>query len=72
MLKRCRGNVYSTFERNYQTFNKDITKSSFGRHVGGQEYALQRGGQYKLYYFLEKSKCHKISPLNSFPLKIQV
>ena len=22
MLKRCRGNVYSTFERNYQTFNK--------------------------------------------------
>ena len=44
-------------------------KSSFGRHVGGQEYALQHGRQYKSYYFAEKSKCHKISPLNAFPLK---
>ena len=35
-------------------------KSSFGRHVGGQEYALQHGGQYKSYYSVEKSKCHKI------------
>ena len=23
-------------------------------------------------YFVEKSKCHKISPLNAFPLKFQV
>ena len=30
---------------------------------------LQHGGQYKWYYFVEKSKCHKISPLNAFPLK---
>ena len=47
MLKRWRGNVYSTSERNYQTFNKIKAKSSFGRHVGGQEYAIQHGGQYK-------------------------
>ena len=48
-----------------------LAKSSFGRHVGGQEYALQHGGQYKSYYFVEKSKCHKISPLNAFPLKFR-
>ena len=47
MLKRWLYNVYSTSERNYQTFNKLKTKSSFGRHVGGQEYAIQHGGQYK-------------------------
>ena len=49
MLKRWRGNVYSTSERNYQTFNKIYAKNSFGRLVGGQEYALQHGGQYKSY-----------------------
>ena len=49
MSKRWRGNVYSTSERNYQTFSKILAKSSFGRHVGGQEYALQHGGQYKSY-----------------------
>ena len=47
-------------------------ESSFGRHVGGHEYALQHGGQYKSYYFVEKSKCHKISPFNAFPLKFRV
>ena len=46
-------------------------KSSFDRRVGGHEYALQHGGQYKSYYFVEKSKCHKISPLNAFPLKFR-
>ena len=71
MLKRLCGNVYSTSERNCQTFNKVKTKSSFGRHVEGQEYALQHGSQYKSYYFVEKSKCHKISPLNEFPLKFR-
>ena len=35
------GSVYSTSERNYETFNKIQAKSSFGRHFGGQEYALQ-------------------------------
>ena len=45
MLKRWNGNVYSTSERNYLTFNKVKAKSSFGRHVGGHEYALQHGGQ---------------------------
>ena len=41
MLKSWRGNVYSTSERNYQTFNKIQAKSGFRRPVGGQEYALQ-------------------------------
>ena len=36
---------------------------------GGQEYALQHGGQYESYYFVEKLKYHKLSPLNVFPLK---
>ena len=40
LLKRCRGNVYSTSERNYQMFNKIQAKTSFGRHVEGQDYAL--------------------------------
>ena len=71
-VERWCGNVYSTSERNYQTFNKISAKSSFVRHVGGQEYALQHGGQYKSYYFVEKSKYHKISPLNAFPLNFQV
>ena len=61
-------NVYSTSERTIK-LNKICAKSSFGSHVGGQEYALQHGGQCKSYYFVEKSKCHKISPLNAFPLK---
>ena len=72
MLKRWCGNVYSTSERDFQTFNKILGKSRFDRHVGGQENALQHGGQYKLYYFVEKSKCHKIAPLNVFPLKFRV
>ena len=72
IVEKMSGNVYSTSERNYQTFNKIQAKSSFGRHVGGQEYALQHGGQYKSYYFVEKSKCYKISPLNAFPLKFRV
>ena len=72
MLKRWCGNVFSTSERNYQTFNEIQTKSSIGRHVGGQEYALQHGRQYKSYYFVEKSKRHKISPLNAFPLKFRL
>ena len=70
MLKRWCGNDYSTSERNYQTFNKIKAKSSFGRHIGEQEYALQHSGQYKSYYFVEKSKSHKMSPSN--PLKFRV
>ena len=65
MLKRWYGNVYSTCERNYQAFNNILAKSSFGRHVGGQEHALQHGGQYKSCYFVEKSKYPKISLLNA-------
>ena len=66
------GNVFSTSERNYQTFNKIQAKSSFGRHVGGREYALQHGGQlqYKWYCFVEKSECHKISPLNAEAIRV--
>ena len=47
-------------------------KVFFGRHVGGQEYALQYSSQSKSYYFVEKSKCHKIPPLNAFPFKLRV
>ena len=36
MSKRWCGNVNSTSERNYQTFNKLQAKSIFSRHVGGQ------------------------------------
>ena len=72
LLKRWCGNVNSTSERNYQTFNKIQEKSSFGRQVGGQEYDLQHCSQYHIYYFVEKSKCHKISTLNAFPLKCRV
>ena len=39
---------------------------------GGQQYTLQHGSQYKSCYFAEKSKCHKISPSNAFPLKFRV
>ena len=53
-------------------FNKIQAKRSFGWHVGGQEYALQHGSQYKSYYFVEKSKWHKVSPLNAFALKFGV
>ena len=53
-VERWCGNVNSTSERNYQTFNKLQAKSIFGRHVGGQEYALQHVGQYKSYYFVDK------------------
>ena len=69
---RVISSINSTSKRNYRTFNKIQAKSSFGRHVGEQEYALQHGGQYKSYYFIEESKCHEISPLNAFLLKFRV
>ena len=60
-------------ERNYLTFNTIQAKSSFGSHVGGQEYALQHGGQYKFYYLLKnQSTYHKTPPLNAFPLNFRV
>ena len=65
--------TFSASERNYLTFNKIRAKSSFRRHVGGQEYALQHGGQYKSYNLLKNQlNYHKISPLNAFPLKFRV
>ena len=39
-------------------------KSALGRTL--------HGGQYKSHYFVEKSKCHIISPLIAFPLKFRV
>ena len=76
MLKRWCGNIYSTSERNYQTFYKIQEKSSFGRHVGEDMYALQHGVQYKS-FFVEKSKCRKrikclpkLRFLSNFGLKI--
>ena len=72
LLKRWCGGIYRKSENNYQTFNKIQVKGSFGCHVGGQVYALQHGGQYKSYYFVEKSKCHKLYPSNVSPLKVHV
>ena len=57
MLKRWCGNVYSTSERNYQTFNKIQAKSSFGRHVGGQEYALQNVVCYTAVFRVVTQRC---------------
>ena len=45
------------------------TDMNWGLHT---EYTLQHGGRYKSYYFVEKSKSYKISPLNAFPLKFRV
>jgi len=68
MLKRWCGICYSKSEQNYQMFNKIQAKSSFGHHVGGQEYALQNGIQYKSYYFVEKNQ----SAIKYLPLKFGV
>ena len=43
-----------------------------GRYIRWHTLVLQHGGQYKSCYFVEKSKCLKISPLNAFPLKFRV
>ena len=73
---KCRKYDVVTFTAHLRVTIKRLTrykqKGRFGRHVGGQEYALQHSGQYKSYYFVEKSKCYKISPLNAFPLKFRV
>ena len=42
------------FDPNDQTFNKIKASCSFGRHIEGQSRTLQRGGQYKSFYFVEK------------------
>ena len=50
------------------------TKSKNNKiHLCGQECALQHGGQYRSYYFVEKSKCLNISLfINAFPRKFRV
>ena len=55
----------STSKCNSQMLNKMQAKSSFAS-------IPTWSGQYKSYYFVEKSKCDKIYPLNTFPLKFQV
>ena len=59
-----------TFRAHLNVTIKYLTQYSFGRHVGGQEYALQHDGQYKSCYFVEKSKYHKMSPLNALSFQI--
>ena len=54
MLKRWCDNVNSMFKQNCQMFNKRQAKSSFASIPTWL-------GQYKSYYVVEKSKCHKIS-----------
>ena len=50
-----------------------LRKSLFVSQGGWGERKREHAGQvllrYPSYYFVEKSKCHKISPLNAFPLK---
>ena len=72
MLKRWCGSFYSTSERNYQTFDQMQAKSSFGCHVGGQEYVFQHGDQYKSYHFVENQSAIKYLPLMCFLSKIRV
>ena len=55
----------STSKCNSQMLNKMQAKSSFAS-------IPTWSGQYKSYHFVEKSKCDKIYPLNTFPLKFQV
>ena len=73
---KCWKDDVVTFTANLSVTIKRLTKiqakTSFCRYFGGQEYALQHHSQYKSYYFVEKSKCHIISPLNVFPLKLRV
>ena len=54
IIKEMFDSVYTIFERNYQAFSK--IQVSFGRHVGGQSCALQQGGRYKSYHFVEKNE----------------
>ena len=65
LLRRLCVNAFITFERNYQTFNKIQAKRKFWP-------PCWRARVYKSYYFVEKSKYHKISPLHAFPLKFLV
>ena len=65
LLVRLCGNVFITFERNYETFNKIHAKSSFGSHVGGQEYTNHTT-------LLKHQSAIKISPLHAFSLKFLV
>ena len=62
---KCSEDDVVTFTTHLSVTIKRLTrqaKSSVGRHVGGQ---------YKSYYFVERSKCYKISPLNAFPLNFE-
>ena len=65
MLKRWCGNIYSTFEeaeRSYQTFNNDKQKVVLAAMAANTNHTD----------FVEKSKSHKLSPLNAFPFKCRV
>ena len=49
------------------------TKSKNNKiHLGGQKYALQHGGQYRSYYFIENQNGSTSLFINAFPLKFQV
>ena len=68
MLKRWCGNVYSTSERNYQTFDEIQVKTS----LEGKGMPSNMATNTNHTTLLKKSKCHKISPLKSFSLKFEV
>jgi len=49
------------------------TKSKNNKiHLWGQEYALQHGGQYRSYYFVENQNASTSLFINAFPLIFQV
>ena len=73
MLKRWCGNVYSTSEGNYQLhYQTGLTtykqKGVLAAMLEGKSMPPSMAAK----LFVEKSKCHKISPLNAFPLKFRV
>ena len=67
MLKRWCGNVYGTYERNYQTFDEIQVKTSLEGRGMPSNMATNTN-----HTTLLKKKCHKISPLKAFSLKFGV
>ena len=62
MLMRSRGTINSLSESTYQTFSKIEAKIVLAAMLEGKNIIIQIQGQFKSYYFLEKSKSPKIFP----------
>ena len=71
-LKKIQG-LFKDLHRNLRTFQGKMEFKDFSRtspKIQGLFKTLQT--LYKSYYFVEKLKCHKIRPLNAFPLTFRV